>query len=213
MLSDSPPGRDINWSESGIKGAWKFINKVWSLVNKNKEIFQISLSDNEVETENYINLKKITHKNLKDITKSIESFQMNVAVAKIYEMTNFLTTFKAKNNCEKSALKESIKILIRVLEPMTPHLAEECWSIIGSDSLLSGQKWPEFNKDYVIDEFASLVIQVNGKKRAVIEIENNAEQDEVLKQLKSIENIQIPNDFSKIRKVIFVKNKILNLVL
>ena len=163
MLSDSPPGRDINWSESGIKGAWKFINKIWSLINENKEIFQKSINGNEVETENYINLKKITHKNLKDITKSIESFQMNVAVAKIYEMTNFLTTFKAKNNLERSALKESIKILIRVLEPMTPHLAEECWSIIGHDNILSGQKWPEFDKNYVIDEFASVVIQVNGK--------------------------------------------------
>ena len=213
MLSDSPPGRDINWSESGIKGAWKFINKIWSLINENKEIFQIPINDNKVETENYINLKKITHKSLKDITKSIESFQMNVAVAKIYEMTNFLTTFKAKNSLEKSALKESIKILIRVLEPMTPHLAEECWSIIGNDSILSGQKWPEFNKNYVIDEFASVVIQVNGKKRAVIEIENNAEQEEILEQLKIIKNSQIPDDLSKIRKIIFIKNKILNLVL
>ena len=213
MLSDSPPGRDINWSESGIKGAWKFINKIWSLINENKEIFQVPINDNEVETENYINLKKITHKSLKDITKSIESFQMNVAVAKIYEMTNFLTTFKATNNLEKNALNESIKILIRVLEPMTPHLAEECWSIIGYDSILSGQKWPEFDKNYVIDEFASVVIQVNGKKRAVIEIENNAEQEEILEQLKIIKNSQIPDDLSKIRKIIFVKNKILNLVL
>jgi leucyl-tRNA synthetase len=68
MLSDSPPGRDINWSESGIKGAWKFINKVWSLINENKEIFKTTFNDDEVETENYISLKKITHKNLKDIT-------------------------------------------------------------------------------------------------------------------------------------------------
>ena len=138
---------------------------------------------------------------------------MNVAVAKIYEMTNFLTTFEAKNNLEKSALKESIEILIRVLEPMTPHLAEECWSIIGHNSILSGQKWPEFDKNYIIDELASIVIQVNGKKRAVIEIENDAEQDEVLRQLKTIKNTQIPDDLSNIRKIIFVKNKIINLVL
>ncbi len=213
MLSDSPPGRDINWSDSGIKGAWKFINKVWSLINENKEIFKTSINDNESETKNYLNLKKITHKNLRNITKSIESFQMNVAVAKIYEMTNFLTTFEAKNNLEKSALKESIEILIRVLEPMTPHLAEECWSIIGHNSILSGQKWPEFDKNYIIDELASIVIQVNGKKRAVIEIENDAEQDEVLRQLKTIKNTQIPDDLSNIRKIIFVKNKILNIVL
>ena len=213
MLSDSPPGRDINWSDSGIKGAWKFINKVWSLINENKTIFKTLINDNESETKNYLSLKKITHKNLRDITKSIESFQMNVAVAKIYEMTNFLTTFEAKNNLEKSALKESIEILIRVLEPMTPHLAEECWSIIGHDSILSGQKWPEFDKNYIIDELASIVIQVNGKKRAVIEIENDAEQDEVLRQLQTIKNIQIPDDLSNIRKIIFVKNKILNLVL
>jgi leucyl-tRNA synthetase len=79
--------------------------------------------------------------------------------------------------------------------------------------ILSGQKWPEFDKNYIIDELASIVIQVNGKKRAVIEIENDAEQDEVLRQLQTIKNIQIPDDLSNIRKIIFVKNKILNLVL
>ena len=213
MLSDSPPGRDINWSESGIKGAWKFVNKVWGLINENEEMFKTTFNDDDKETDNYINLKKITHKNLKDITKSIESFQMNVAVAKIYEMTNFLIGFEAKNNLEKNAMKESIEILIRILEPMTPHLAEECWSIIGHNSLLSGQKWPEFDKNYIKDELASVVIQVNGKKRVVIEIESDAEQDEVLEQLKMIKNIQIPDDLSKIKKIVFVKNKILNLVL
>ena len=213
MLSDSPPGRDINWSDSGIKGAWKFINKVWSLINENRAIFEETITAKEEKTEGYLKIKKITHKNLKDITNNIESFQMNVAVAKIYEITNFLLAFKPKNNFEKNAFKESIKILIRILEPMTPHLAEECWFIIGQKNLLSGQKWPEYDKNFTKDEFASVVIQINGKKKGVIEIERNATQDEVIKQLSMIKNILIPKDLSTIKKVIFVKNKILNIVL
>ena len=213
MLSDSPPGRDINWSESGVRGAWKFINKVWNLINNNKRLFNEELSLKNNESKKYRELKKITHKSLNDITSSIELFQMNIAVAKIYEMTNFISLFKPDNEDEKSALKESLEILIRVLEPMVPHLAEECWSIIGNNDLLSGKPWPTVDQKYLQDDKTHIVIQVNGKKRTIIEIENNAEEKDVLEKLKDIENTQIPKDLSATKKIIFVKNKILNIVL
>jgi leucyl-tRNA synthetase len=213
MLSDSPPGRDINWSESGVKGAWKFINKVWNLINNNKELFNEKLSLKNNESKKYKELKKITHKSLNDITSSIELFQMNVAVAKIYEMTNFISLFNPDNDDEKFALKESLEILIRVLEPMVPHLAEECWLIIGNKDLLSGKPWPDVDQKYIKDDKAHIVIQVNGKKRAIIEVENNSKEKDVLEKLKDIKNDKIPNNFSAAKKIIFVKNKILNIVL
>jgi len=212
MLSDSPPGRDINWSESGIKGAWKFINKVWSLINNNKSIFEKKLEANDEETKKIIDLKKITHKSLRDVTVSIDFFQMNVAVAKIYELTNFLSSFNPENDNEKFALRDSLKILIRIFEPMIPHLAEECWSIIGEKELLSGQNWPIYEEKYIQDDVVQVVIQINGKKRAVIEVEKDSDQDLVIDKIKNIENIQIPSDLSTAKKIIFVKNKILNIV-
>tara|TARA_B100001063_G_scaffold164649_1_gene153599 strand:- start:1680 stop:4250 length:2571 start_codon:yes stop_codon:yes gene_type:complete len=212
MLSDSPPGRDINWSESGIKGAWKFINKVWSLINNNKSIFEKKLEANDEETKKIIDLKKITHKSLRDVTVSIDFFQMNVAVAKIYELTNFISSFNPENDNEKFALRDSLKILIRIFEPMIPHLAEECWSIIGEKELLSGQNWPIYEEKYIQDDVVQVVIQINGKKRAVIEVEKDSDQDLVIDKIKNIENIQIPSDLSTAKKIIFVKNKILNIV-
>ena len=137
---------------------------------------------------------------------------MNVAVAKIYELSNYISSFRPDNNEEQKALKESIVILIRILEPMTPHLAEECWSNIRGDGLLSGKPWPMYDNNYLEDDMTQIVIQVNGKKRAIIEVENNANQDEVIEKLKNIKVSQIPSNLSDTRKIIFVKNKILNIV-
>jgi leucyl-tRNA synthetase len=213
MLSDSPPGRDINWSESGVRGSWKFINKVWTIINKNKNLFSTEIETSEKNSQKYNDIKKITHKILKDVTISIETFQMNVAVAKIYELTNFISTFEPDNNNDKYALRESLVILIRILEPMIPHIAEECWSIIGGKKLLSDQSWPIFNEKYIQDDMVQIVIQVNGKKRAILEIENDSEQDKVINKLKNVENIQILKDLNDVKKIIFVKNKILNIVI
>ena len=213
MLSDSPPGRDINWSESGVRGSWKFVNKVWTIINKNKDLFSTEIETSENNSQKYNDIKKITHKILKDVTISIETFQMNVAVAKIYELTNFISTFEPDNNNDKYALRESLVILIRILEPMIPHIAEECWSIIGGKKLLSDQSWPIYNEKYIQDDMVQIVIQVNGKKRAILEIENDSEQDKVINKLKNIENIQILKDLNDVKKIIFVKNKILNIVI
>ena len=213
MLSDSPPGRDINWSESGVRGSWKFINKVWTIINKNKNLFSTEIETSENNSQKYNDIKKITHKILKDVTISIETFQMNVAVAKIYELTNFISTFEPDNNNDKYALRESLVILIRILEPMIPHIAEECWSIIGGKKLLSDQSWPIYNEKYIQDDMVQIVIQVNGKKRAILEIENDSEQDKVINKLENVENIQILKDLNDVKKIIFVKNKILNIVI
>jgi leucyl-tRNA synthetase len=137
---------------------------------------------------------------------------MNVAVAKIYELSNYISSFRPDNNEEKNALKESIIILIRILEPMTPHLAEECWSNIKGDGLLSREPWPMYDTKYLEDDMTQIVIQVNGKKRAVIEVENNASQDQVIEKLNNIKVSQVPSNLSDTKKIIFVKNKILNIV-
>jgi leucyl-tRNA synthetase len=181
-------------------------------VNENKNLFLKNLKISNEKTKKYTDIKKVTHKTLRDVTNSIEGFQMNVAVAKIYEITNYLSTFNPENKNEEIALKEGLQVLIRILEPMIPHLAEECWSIVGGNGLLSLQPWPLFDEEYIEDVLIQIVIQINGKKRATLEIENNSEKETIINKIKRNQNIQVPIDLSTAKKIIFVKNKILNIV-
>ena len=212
MLSDSPPGRDISWSDSGVKGAWKFINKIWNLINDNKDIFQTDDLVEDKESKNYFDLKKITNKTIFEVSNNIDSFQMNVAIAKIHELVNFLTNFQPQTNIEKNAFRESLTTLIRIIEPMVPHLAEECWSITDHDTILINEPWPEFKAEYVKEETVSIVVQVNGKKRGLITAPIDSDQALIMKKISEIDNLKDFSDKEKFKRIIFVKNKILNLV-
>ena len=214
VLSDSPPERDINWSESGIQGSWRFCQKIWSLIQNNIDVFKtnnekdlIDISDKAKE------LQREVHTSLSQVTTSIEKFQMNVSVAKIYEMVNHLSKFNSENPKDKSVMKESLEILIRIIEPMTPHLAEECWKIIGKTSDLTTEPWPRVKKDFLIRENTTIIIQINGKKRGEIVIAMNSIEEEVVKQSMKIKNIADIVEGKDIKKQIFVTNKILNLVI
>ena len=127
MLSDSPPEKDINWSDSGIKGAWKICQKIWTLVHSHKDILQKDIkADQELSNEGK-KLMGLTYECLDGITNSIERFQMNVAIAKVYELVNAISKFLIEEKADEICLKETIEIMIKVIEPMVPHLAEECW--------------------------------------------------------------------------------------
>ena len=132
MLSDSPPERDINWSLSGIKGAWKFKQKIWSQITKHQNVLAAHTEKGPTKlTQNAIKFRGQIYSYLSDVSNNIELFQMNVAVAKIYEMVNLISKFELTHEEDKYVLAESLRILVRILEPMMPHLAEECWSLLG----------------------------------------------------------------------------------
>ena len=212
MLSDSPPERDINWSDSGINGAFKFCQRVWQLTLIHKDTFDDNLEEFKI-TENGEKLLKLVHFNLNEITKSIESFQMNVAVAKIYEIVNEITKFKPINENDKKCIHEAMNILIRIIEPMVPHLAEECWSVLGNDKTLSQVKWPEVKKDFLIKKNINVIIQINGKKRGELEINTNSDEKEVIQKALDLKNISDFTKGKKIKRKIYIPGKILNLVI
>jgi len=213
MLSDSPPERDIIWSLSGIQGSWRFIQKVWSLVQKNKNVFDPDgkYKNAKKNNENQKLLKKM-HTNLNDVTNSIEKFQMNVSIAKIYEIVNEIAKFNPKEE-DYLVLKESLEILIRIIEPMTPHLAEECWLATGHTTHLTNEPWPEVDKGFLIQETAIVIIQINGKKRGELKMVIDALEEDVLKSAMEIKNINSFLKDKKILKKIYIPNKILNLVI
>ena len=127
-------------------------------------------------------------------------------------MVNHLSRFDSKKPADQSIIKESLEILIRIIEPMTPHLAEECWAIIGKTSHLTTEPWPEVKQDLLVRENTTIIIQINGKKRAELTIAINSNEDEVIKESMKIKNIADILEGKKIIKQIFVQNKILNLV-
>ncbi len=210
MLSDSPPEKDINWSDSGIQGSWRFCQKIWNLVVKNQSVLKSNPSNSKFNEKN-LKLMQIIHSNLYDITQSIEQFQMNVSIAKIYEMVNELSKFSIQEENDELAFKDSINILIRVIEPMIPHLAEECWSLY-NDTNLDEIPWPEPNVKYLKKSSTVIVVQINGKKRGEVKIKSDASEEEVMNELSNIENINKFISGKKIDRTIFVKNKILNIL-
>jgi leucyl-tRNA synthetase len=215
MLSDSPPDRDINWSNAGINGAWKFTQKYWRTVRGCSDIFEIDLSKKpKIFLKTSIEFRKKIQKLLKSITDSIEKFQINVAVAKIHELTSEISIHNTNSECEKWCQKEALNILIKVTEPIMPHLAEECWSSIGNKNSILEEKWPEIFDELLSDEECTIIIQINGKKRAEITMPTNSSENSILVKALGIDNIKthIKNQDSIIKKI-FVPNKILNIVI
>ena len=212
MLSDSPPERDINWSISGIQGSWKFCQKVYSLVNENKFLFDLNIDNDHFPSEAK-NLLANVHQNLNEVTNSIDKFQMNVGVAKIYEIVNVISKFELKNEGCKKAMADSLTILIRIIEPMMPHLAEECWSLMNNKTALNKEPWPEAIKDYLIQTVTTVVVQINGKRRGEVKIAVGTNEKEVMSEVYKIKNVSDLIENNEIKKIIFVPNKIVNLVI
>ena len=214
MLSDSPPDRDINWSISGIQGSWRFCQKIWSIVVTNQNLFTKDINEKNTENVNKTagEFLKKTHEHLDSITKSIEKFQMNVAIAKIYELVNLISKFDNKKEKDDNSLKEAIIILLKVIEPMIPHLSEECWEYIGNKSSIIHEPWPKIKKELLKKETVVIVIQVNGKRRGEISADINVSEEDVFKKINSLKNISEFIESKKIKKKIFIPNKILNIV-
>jgi leucyl-tRNA synthetase len=215
MLSDSPPERDINWSLSGINGAWRFTQRFWRVVRGCENIFNIDIN---VKPKNFshktISFRKKVHQNLKLITDGINNFQMNVAVAKIHELTSDISNFTLDNNDSKWAKKEALRILIRVTEPMMPHIAEECWSLMGNSESIIESTWPEFEKSLLLNDEVTIIVQVNGKKRGELKLPNGSNENKVFNESMKLDNINkfITHDIA-IKKKIYIPNKILNIVI
>ena len=214
MLSDSPPEKDINWSDAGINGAWKICQKIWTIVERNKKYIKLSANYPKANyTGDTLSLIKLVHRNLDSITRSIEKFQMNVSIAKVFETVNAISKFQIVDENGKQAISESIHILIRAIEPMVPHLAEECWSLAGGTGSLTKEPWPKVNFNFLENDDATVVIQINGKRRGEVIVSKNASENDIYDEIKKIKNIKDALSSKNILKSIYVPNKILNIVI
>ncbi len=205
MLSDSPPDRDIQWSNEGVAAANKFVQRVWLL---NSKILERKEKESSKDEKNF--LIKI-NKYLFKITNLIEKFQLNVAIASIYEAIRFLEESLEKNIKNQCFLNTQIKI-ITALMPFMPHLSCECLLRLEGKDFYSKIKWPSIENSLLIEEEVTIVIQVNGKKRGLILMKKDTNEDEVIRESRKIQNIEKNLKDKKIVKNIFVKNKIINFI-
>ena len=203
MLSDSPPERDLQWTETGITSSFKFINKLNEIVGKLENYDQANCDDFDIIN----NLKKI----INEVSENIELFQFNKSVAKIYEYVNILNNSVSKNKISKKNFEWSLKKLSIILQPFVPHVSEEIWSRIGGKKLCINENWPveEVREKTKI----KLAIQINGKTKDVIEIEDTLSKQVVLETAKNSSKIKKSLIGKKIKREIYVPKKIINLVI
>ena len=208
MLSDSPPERDIQWSDEGISGSYKFMQKIWNISET------ISSLSNDIKLND--DIKNIINKNLnkliKEVTFAIERFHFNVAVAKFYEFTNILSKLLIKEEIEKKFIQNIFKDFLILISPFIPHLASECWEKIDKESMLLKKELPQFNESLIKDDMVNIVIQVNGKKRAMIEAKINEKDEKVIQNCLEIDNVKKFVSGKNILKKVYVKNKLVNFV-
>ena len=207
VLSDSPPERDVEWTEDGVMGAWRFSKKVWNVVMATSaKGGPMSVADDADGAA--LELRKFAHRALEKITAGIEAFRFNTSVAQIYELTNALTKYKGQD----AARLEALGILIRSIAPFMPHLAEECWAEIGGEGLVYHAPWPELNKAMLVDDTITLPVQVNGKRRSELNVAKDMPKDEIEKLALADEAVKRSIGDGTIRKVIIVPGRIVNIV-
>lgn len=215
MLSDSPPDRDVEWTEAGVEGAWRFTQRLWRAVTQNSAAMCAagSAAPNEF-SDAAAALRKETHKVIQGVTEGIESFRFNSAVARLYELVNTLSGFKPNGDAagDAFALREAGEALIKLAAPMIPHLAEEAWASLGNDSLVVNEAWPQADPTLLVEESVTLAVQVNGKRRDELTVARDADQPTIENAALALDKVQKALDGKQVRKIIVVPGRIVNIV-
>jgi len=203
ILSDSPPEKDVQWSDQGMMASFKFIQKLWTL---NSKILD-KIKDNNQDDEGK-NLTKFTNQLINKVTQNLEKFHYNVIVANLYEMYNFLIKETDKPIKKEILIKNYKKILI-LMNPFIPHFSSECLNTINENQ----KKWPEISKEDLIEEDINFVVQINGKKRAILKVKRDVVEKKILEIIKVNLEIEKFLKDQTIKKSIFVPNRLINIIL
>ncbi len=216
MLSDSPPERDVEWTDAGIDGAWKFVQRLWTIVHELGARVDPGDTQKAEPSKEAIGLRQLTHRSIASITEAIETFRFNLAVAQIYELSNTIRksgpALKDANAADNEILADAVKALVQLVAPMMPHFAEEAWSNLGYTGLVVDQPWPEAKSEYSEIANVTMPIQVNGKRRAELSVPKDVPQAEIEKLALANDRIQEMIGDKAIKKVIVVPQRIVNIV-
>lgn len=209
VLSDSPPERDVEWTQSGAESAARFVQRVWAIFTQLSGVQENPASSDQADA---MALRRVSHKAANAIDKAIEDFRFNSAVAIIHEWVAALKKSETAGLHMVSARLEGASMLARCLTPFMPHLAESCWQEIGGSGLVSVAKWPLIDPDLLIDNEIVIPVQVNGKKRAELRIAPNLPTDQIEALAVSQEGVQAHMEGKSVKKMIVVPGRIVNIV-
>ena len=205
ILSDSPPEKDVQWSDQGMVASYKFLQRLWVLHNKIKKKIKNKIKNGD---EN-LKLEKFTSQMINKITNNLEGFNYNVIIANIYETYNFLNK-EVENNIDSDVLEKNYKNILLLFSPAIPHFASECLEELGS---VNSVVWPKANKSLLEEDKIDYILQINGKKRAILNESRDLDQDRLLNIIKSNKLSEKYIKNKSIDKIIFVKNRLINLLI
>jgi len=213
MLSDSPPERDIEWTEAGIEGAWKFVQKLWRIVEGYETAGrQSSKQHSKDPSSQALQLRKHTHQTIVEVTRDIENFRFNRAIAGIRQFTNVIVAFQENSTGAREAKCEALETLVKLIGPMLPHLAEEMWEKLGFSSSLAQVSWPLPDTSLLSSQTVTMAVQVNGKLRTTLTVAADMTPDLAEKKALADPAIQSHIGNREIKKIVVVPNRVINVV-
>ena len=214
MLSDSPPERDVIWTEAGVAGAGRFIQRIWRMLDEAlPKMAAKGIKAPASFGPEALALRRAAHKTLDQVGRNIEGLRFNVAVAQLYELANTLSASLSKADAGHDwALREAFEFFVQMLGPMMPHLGEDCWARLGYNTLLVEQPWPKADPALLVDDTVVIAVQVNGKRRGEMEIGRTAGKDEIEAAALKLDTVIKALEGKAPKKIIVVPQRIVNVV-
>ena len=220
MLSDSPPERDVIWTEDGVRGAARFTQRLWRLIGEAApHLPPPGTSFDSPDPAAVKTLRMQTHQTLAAVSEEIERLKFNTAVAKIYAFVNTLDAVIdeagerfASDQGYAAAAREAFDILVQIVAPMMPHLAEECWKVLGHEGLVAQESWPRVDPALLVEDTVTLPVQINGRKRAEVTVRRDATVPEIEQAELQLDAVRQALGGKPPKKVIVVPQRIVNVV-
>jgi leucyl-tRNA synthetase len=208
MLSDTPPERDIEWTDAGAEGCWRFVQRIWRLASESRDLAApgtpVTTSDGAS-----LELRRAAHKAIAAVTENLEGLRFNSAVAQLYALSN---SIGAAEKCDGAARREAIETMVLLIAPMMPHLAEECWRALGHTELVAQTAWPKYDPALTVTDSVTLAVQVNGKRRGEITLAKDVGAKSAEAAALALDAVARALEGKAPKKIIVVPNRIVNVV-
>jgi leucyl-tRNA synthetase len=213
-LFAAPPEKDLDWSDKGVEGSFRFLNRVWKMVHEQIDrVRDTGPVDVSSLTDGERDLRRSVHKTIRKVTEDLdERFHFNTAIAAVMELLNTLQAYESSTPQSAAVMKEALDSMVLLLAPFVPHITEELWQCLGHRERLSDASWPEYDRSAVIDEEVLIVVQVNGKLRSKITVAAGTDEEVIKAAARDDEKVQPFLSGVQIRKVIYVPDKLVNIV-
>jgi leucyl-tRNA synthetase len=209
MLSDSPPERDIEWTQGGAEGCWRFVQRIHRLVTETEGLPQAGTKPPESNEGAELELRRATHHAIQAVTDDLNALRFNRAVAQIYTLANAIT---AASTVDRAVIREALEAIVLLSSPMMPHLAETCWKHLGHSTLVSNARWPSAIRRLLVSDTITMAVQVNGKVRGEITVPTSADEETTKQAALALESVKRLLDGKPPRRIIVVPGRIVNVV-